>query len=476
MSDSRLMPSGDLAEQRSPGLRLAPPYDFLGRLTLPFSIILTGGPGSGKSTWALPFARTLADLGPTIYATPEEGHSDTFGDKLRRLGAAHPQLYVADVYTPTGILELVDETGARFVILDSATHLDASSRAVVDLWRELKRRGVSLVALAHVRTDGGMKGGTFIGHDLGAIVRVENVDGEAVARTEKNRYGQLAAAPVAFDSEQLAKLSGGRPFGFEVLDPADVVLADSVESYHRNPGAAETLFASTEPVGAASRRAFAQAARDGTLAQGRIRYEVRGFFVDRKGRPVVALRSPEGDDALAFAGRRGLIWRKGITAAALKAFTEIDPDTVAADQWHLNGGHWSTDDEIRRAMFAAMKERGTYDPSRTSKSTRARSASSGSGSSGSASSSSSSSKPAAKSTAKKSTAKKPATKKQSAQAAPAAAQAPAAARTSRKASRTAPAQERPLQGATTADVPADVLDAADDSLARIEKMLADALK
>lgn len=450
--DKRLMPSGTLAQQRSAAIRLAPPYDFLGRLTIPFSVILTGAPGSGKSTWALPLARTLADIGPTIYATPEEGHSDTFGDKLRRLGVSHPQLYVADVHTSEGILDLVKATGAKFVILDSATHLDASSKAVVTLWRDLRAIGVSLVALAHVRTDGKMKGGTFFPHDLGAVVVVESTGKDtALARTpEKNRYGPLGEAPVAFDAGQLDTLSGGNPFGFEVLDPNDKVLADSAESYHRNPAASEALFAGTRPVGSVSRAAFTEAAVTGVITQGRTPYEVRGFYVDASGRPVVYARSTAGDDALAFAGTRGLIWRKGIGPAALRGFTEVDPVAVADTTWHLNGGHWSTDDEIRRAMFASMKERGTYDESRTSRSTSKRAASSRA---------TSGTKTATASKAPSAPSKPAATKK---------AQAP------RKPKRAA--QRAAQAGQTTAGVPDKVLDAAADELASIKALLTDALK
>lgn len=373
---TRTYTTAEMAEQKRPRFELAHPYDLLGRLVACFYLVVYGIAGAGKSTWVLGLARALADLAPVLYISAEEEHGPTFADRVRRMGAAHDRLHVRPWVSIADVLEQVKQLGAQFVILDSATVVDSTSRQVHELWQALQQRGVALVVVGHVTTEGRLKGGTYLQHDCHIVVRVENgPEGGAVARTEKNRYAGLADAPVAFTVKQIEELSDRDGYGFTAYDRDGIVWATNGGAWEGNPAVRAAMFArldesgerqssrsrsrsggrssgggaaggsapsSTAPTASSSaapkgarqtvtlrvQETFAEAVRTGTLKHGRTRYAVDGVHVDPKGRPVLIGRDESDGVALAFAGTSGLVWQKGVSDATVSRLTPADLDTL----------------------------------------------------------------------------------------------------------------------------------------------------
>jgi len=186
--------ASDLAKRRFKGLKLSKPFsDLLGDIEPRAYLLIWGPAGSGKSTFALALADELATNGPALYVSAEEGVSKTVRDRINRLEAKHPDLYVAEYLSLEKIKLQVRQTGARFVMLDSISQIDPSSARFAALAKEFQHDGIGLAVIAHATKDGkNYKGPTSVGHNPDVIIRVAG--GEAT--TTKNRY---APTPVSID-------------------------------------------------------------------------------------------------------------------------------------------------------------------------------------------------------------------------------------------------------------------------------------
>ena len=180
----------DLIKQEFEGLDLAGPYGrLLGRIEAEASVLYWGPPGGGKSTLATGMARALADHGVVIYCTPEEGPGGTVAERVRRLGAAHPNLMVAEFTTLKELKAAIEKAKARFLFVDSASELGGSTPAVLDFLQWCRARGIGLHFIAHAYKDGSTyKGDARFAHRAYVVVRVES----GHARCQKNRYAGTA--------------------------------------------------------------------------------------------------------------------------------------------------------------------------------------------------------------------------------------------------------------------------------------------
>lgn len=186
--------ASDLAKRRFKGLKLSKPFsDLLGDIEPRAYLLIWGPAGSGKSTFALALADELATNGPALYVSAEEGVSKTVRDRINRLEAKHPDLYVAEYLSLEKIKLQVRQTGARFVMLDSISQIDPSSARFAALAKEFQHDGIGLAVIAHATKDGkNYKGPTSVGHNPDVIIRVAGSE----ATTTKNRYAQT---PVSID-------------------------------------------------------------------------------------------------------------------------------------------------------------------------------------------------------------------------------------------------------------------------------------
>jgi predicted ATP-dependent serine protease len=177
-----------LARRRAP-----PVVDLLGLGSVPdvpLVLGVHGPPGAGKTTLLLSLADQVIAVGrgPVLFCSIEEGMGDTLREKLVRLEVRSAALYVTAESDIGYILGILERTGARWLMVDSAAvvHLGIVQ---VDV---LKRGGISVAFALHERKDGDYAGPGDYGHLCDVLVRVE-----AGCWTQtKNRFGPLRSGRV----------------------------------------------------------------------------------------------------------------------------------------------------------------------------------------------------------------------------------------------------------------------------------------
>ena len=151
---------------------------LIGNPAVPFKIMLWGTGGSGKSTLALELARYLAGAlnKRVLYIANEEGASATLHEKMTRLGAFHPNLFITRVLPPS----LVEYD---FVFCDSVNSMQMELGAF-DRMEKLYPR-LSWVLLFQTTKDGKFLGEKNWQHAVDVEVFCEN----GKARALKSRFG-----------------------------------------------------------------------------------------------------------------------------------------------------------------------------------------------------------------------------------------------------------------------------------------------
>lgn len=196
-----IISASDLASRQFKGLPLSKPFsDLLGEIEPRAYMLVSGMPGSGKSTFTLALADELANHGPVIYVAAEEGLSRTMRDKIARLKATHPNLFVAEFDSLPAVKRAVEASGAQFVILDSISEINANRKAIQDFQEWRKARGLGLYIIAHATKDGSRyKGSSALGHGVDVEIMIR----EGRAETLKNRYAPLSSIDVPFTVKDL---------------------------------------------------------------------------------------------------------------------------------------------------------------------------------------------------------------------------------------------------------------------------------
>ena len=165
-------------------------------------ILLAGEPGVGKSTLLLDVASTCAAVAPVLYITGEESASQVRG-RAERIGALHPQLFLADETSLSTALGQIDATNPSLVIIDSvqtlqSDQLDGSAGSVAQvravataLIRVAKERSIPILLVGHVTKDGGIAGPRLLEHLVDVVCQFEGDRHTRLRllRAVKNRYG-----------------------------------------------------------------------------------------------------------------------------------------------------------------------------------------------------------------------------------------------------------------------------------------------
>lgn len=176
----------------------------LGGGVVPGAVVLCGGdPGIGKSTLLLQSAcRVSAASGSVLYVTGEESGLQV---RLRaeRLGAVHPNLYLA----PETDIEVIEQHVAslkpRMVIIDSIQTVSLSELAAVPgsvgqvrectlrLTRVAKATGIPILLVGHVTKEGVLAGPRTLEHMVDTVLYLEGErhQGFRILRGVKNRFG-----------------------------------------------------------------------------------------------------------------------------------------------------------------------------------------------------------------------------------------------------------------------------------------------
>ncbi len=167
-------------------------------------VLLAGEPGVGKSTLLLAAAQAWAAAGHgrALIVTGEETAAQV---RLRagRLGALHPDLYLAAETELSAVLAQVDRVQPRLLIVDSvqtiadgavdgATGGVTQVRAVAAaLTATAKQRDIACVLVGHVTKDGSVAGPRVLEHLVDVVLHFEGDRHSALrlVRGVKNRFG-----------------------------------------------------------------------------------------------------------------------------------------------------------------------------------------------------------------------------------------------------------------------------------------------
>jgi hypothetical protein len=139
---------------------------LIGDPSVGFSAMVFGLPKSGKSTLCLDFAHYLAQHhGKVLYCAIEEGFGYTLQEKVNRLKAAHPRLFVTD---------RVPENPGQFdfVFIDSVSKAGLEIEDM-DTLRKAHPR-TSFIFIYHTTKEGRFKGSNTHAHEVDVIIQVEN--------------------------------------------------------------------------------------------------------------------------------------------------------------------------------------------------------------------------------------------------------------------------------------------------------------
>jgi hypothetical protein len=177
-----VVPSGELLGMDFETIGLQGKYrELIGDPSVGFSAMVYGLPKSGKSTLCLDFAKHLAEHhGKVLYCAVEEGFGYTLKEKIERLNASHPNLYITDRIP-------ADLNPYQFVFIDSV------SKAGMDVayLEELRKQnpGVSFIFIYHTTKEGRFKGVNTHAHEVDVIIEVGK--GEAKATGRFNAGGKM---------------------------------------------------------------------------------------------------------------------------------------------------------------------------------------------------------------------------------------------------------------------------------------------
>src|SRR5215211_6930193 len=175
----------------------------LGGALVPGAVLLLAGePGVGKSTLLLEVAHRYAANGPALVVTGEESAAQV---RLRaeRLGALHPQLYLAAETDLAALLAHIDAVKPGLLVVDSVQTIASPAvdgamggvtqvRAVAaGLIAVAKERGIAVVLVGHVTKDGAIAGPRVLEHLVDVVLHFEGERHSTLrlVRAVKNRYG-----------------------------------------------------------------------------------------------------------------------------------------------------------------------------------------------------------------------------------------------------------------------------------------------
>jgi hypothetical protein len=175
--------SVELSEMHFDTIGLTGKYkDLIGDPSVGFSCMVYGKPKSGKSTMCIDFAKHLAENhGKVLYAAIEEGYGYTMKEKLERLHAIHPNLFVSeDIPEDLSIF--------NFVFIDSVSKGKVDNERLNQLIKFHPK--TAFLFIFHATKEGDFRGGQENAHDVDCIIEVK--EGDAYGRGRFGVGGEIS--------------------------------------------------------------------------------------------------------------------------------------------------------------------------------------------------------------------------------------------------------------------------------------------
>jgi predicted ATP-dependent serine protease len=197
--------SKELSKKKIKGITLPDPYGkLLGEIELSAIMLIWGENGSGKSTFALGMANTMAGWGRVEYIPAEENFGKTLIERVNRLKATADDLHFTRYKTLAALKKWVQEKRPVTVFLDSISVLSANDKDVVQFASWCRENGIGFVMVSHANKDSSFKGNSMLAHETDINIEVLKEDGQACTR--KNRYlGELRCVNVPFEAKAIGK-------------------------------------------------------------------------------------------------------------------------------------------------------------------------------------------------------------------------------------------------------------------------------
>lgn len=174
-SGPTIVASGELLGMEFKTIGLQGKYrDLIGDPSVGFSAMVYGLPKSGKSTMCLDFAKHLAENhGKVLYCAIEEGFGYTLKEKIERLRASHPNLYITD-RIPS------DLDNYQFVFIDSVSKAGMEVPDMEQLRKDNPE--TSFIFIYHTTKEGRFKGVNTHAHEVDVIIEVGKGEAKATGR------------------------------------------------------------------------------------------------------------------------------------------------------------------------------------------------------------------------------------------------------------------------------------------------------
>jgi hypothetical protein len=165
-----MMQAQKLQEMTFRTLNLKEPYRaFIGDPEEGFSAVVYGLPGAGKSTFCVQLANHLAENhGKTLFVSSEEGYGVTMQSKLKKVSE---WLIISDLKDKSKLKDIVKDSRARFVFIDSINHMKISHDELETLKNQFK--DVSFIGILQATKQGNFKGEQEFAHNADIIIQVE---------------------------------------------------------------------------------------------------------------------------------------------------------------------------------------------------------------------------------------------------------------------------------------------------------------
>lgn len=204
----------------------------LGGGVVPGSVVLVGGePGIGKSTLLLHLLAAIAGQGRRVLYVSGEESARQIKMRAIRLGAIHPEEYLATETSVEQIIAMTREMQPGLLAVDSIQTLVceeiASSPGSVTQVREsahllltmAKSENIPVILVGHVTKDGAIAGPKVLEHMVDTVLYFEGERNHAfrILRTVKNRFGATNEIGV-FEMKEEGLV--------QVANPSEIFLAE----------------------------------------------------------------------------------------------------------------------------------------------------------------------------------------------------------------------------------------------------------
>lgn len=168
--------------------------ELIGDPAEPWSMMIYGAPGSGKSTLSIELAHYLAaNHGRRVaYVAKEEGIGATIQEKFARLNAFHANIDIHSNRLPDHPEQY------QYIFIDSVNEFGIEYEQLSALQHTWKAKGINPVYIFKGTKDGSFRGSQEFEHLVDVSVKTE----DGIARTEKSRFGGKGALVVYKDDAQ----------------------------------------------------------------------------------------------------------------------------------------------------------------------------------------------------------------------------------------------------------------------------------